>query len=229
MATTSWRSSLANIESRLRRSLGLSGPVDLALERPLQLLPVVIVDDSTRPGTATQVRGRRFRATYNNSFAAGNRVSHWLFVSPPDSAAAARPDAFSGGVIIDRVTYSTVAAVNSNIVVMLGIFATSSVLGIGIPVAVANTDVYFVDPMRTDGEPAPLSASVITTQDPGIARRIWEHTHPSILGAGGVFTPPIVIPCGDIFLNWNSCLVFGISNLLTQATTVYVTYEGRVF
>jgi len=59
MATTRWRSSLANIETRLRRSLGIAGPIGLDLTDPLPMVPVVIADDARRPGSQP-FRGRRF-------------------------------------------------------------------------------------------------------------------------------------------------------------------------
>jgi len=59
MATSRWRSSIANVETRIRRSLGLAGPIGTDLPDPLQISPVMIVDDATRPGSAAQ-RGRRF-------------------------------------------------------------------------------------------------------------------------------------------------------------------------
>lgn len=60
MATQRWLSSLANIETRLRRSLGLAGPVGTKLDAPATVMPVVIVDDATRPGGHALVRGRGF-------------------------------------------------------------------------------------------------------------------------------------------------------------------------
>jgi hypothetical protein len=57
--TNKWSSSLGNIETRLRRSLGLSGPIGLTLPEPLPLQPIVLTDDATRPGSCT-FRGRRF-------------------------------------------------------------------------------------------------------------------------------------------------------------------------
>lgn len=52
--------SLANIEDRLRRSLGLVGEVGTSF-RP-DIIPVVIADDATRPGMST-TRNRRFTVT----------------------------------------------------------------------------------------------------------------------------------------------------------------------
>lgn len=60
MATERWLSSLANIETRLRRSLGLAGPVGTKLDAPATVTPVVIVDDATRPGGHALQRGRGF-------------------------------------------------------------------------------------------------------------------------------------------------------------------------
>ena len=62
MATSRWRSSLAGAENRLRRSLGLAGPINSELPDPLPLQPVILVDDATRPGSVigAGIRGRRW-------------------------------------------------------------------------------------------------------------------------------------------------------------------------
>lgn len=62
MPTDRWLSSLANIETRLRRSLGLAGPVGTRIEQPAIVQPVILADDATRPGAVVGagIRGRRF-------------------------------------------------------------------------------------------------------------------------------------------------------------------------
>lgn len=94
MSTKTWRSSLANVETRLRRSLGLAGPIDLGLPAPLPLQPVVLADDATRPGGGT-LRGRRFTAHLTASQPGAATVPAYLWVT--DSPY---------GVIIDRILLS---------------------------------------------------------------------------------------------------------------------------
>lgn len=52
--------SLANIEDRLRRSLGLVGEVGTSFSPDLK--PIILADDATRPGMST-TRNRRFTVT----------------------------------------------------------------------------------------------------------------------------------------------------------------------
>lgn len=57
MATRTWKSSLADAETRLRRAFGLTGPIGAELSDPLPLQPVIITADATRPGN-NGFRGR---------------------------------------------------------------------------------------------------------------------------------------------------------------------------
>lgn len=87
MATQRWKSSLANIEARLRRSLGIAGPVGLDLPDPLPLMPVVLADDLTRPGAASPFRGRRFRIAANAfTVLAADNGSQTIVTDAPNGA-----------------------------------------------------------------------------------------------------------------------------------------------
>lgn len=229
MATTRWRSSLSNIETRLRRSLGLAGPIELELAP--NLTPVVICDDATRPGTASEVRGRRWRTTKVVGLTSGQNGTVWLYVEQPQIATTGSQNtSYVGGVIVDAIEIGVGAAsVASSLQVGVAIFATPLVLAPGIPVAVTTKDVYFVDPMKFDGELAPLSTGSSATQTLYAARPIWEFQLAAPLAPA--MNAPIRALAGDLFLNWNSCLVVGTGVALGGGGTcnLWVTIAGRVF
>jgi hypothetical protein len=209
----------------LRRALSLSGPIDLEIQSqsPLHLQPVVIVDDVTRPGADAEFRGRHFRNTRTFSIAVGQTGSYWLFAEGPYGIG----EPFPGGVIIDSIDVSLNSTTAQTFHPVLGIYPRPLVLNPGIPIAVTQRDVFFVDPMKTDAEPAPLQTGISGTQTAYAARPIWEM---QIRTASGTFQlGPHVLPAGDIFLEWNSCLVFGTGQAVAQATTIYVNIAGRVF
>lgn len=228
MATSRWRSSLSNIETRLRRSLGLAGPIGLELPDPPPLTPVVIADDATRPGCGSELRGRRWRVTKTFSVLAGNQGSFWLFAEPPYAPSTGRPDNYSGGVIVDKIEMTFGTAIAAAVYVpQIAIFATPLAISPGIPIAVTTHDVYFVDPMKFDGEPAPLATGFDPVQTPNAARKVWEATIPM---ASSNFQSGLVAPnLGDIFLNWNSCLVIGNGVNAASSTALYLNVAGRVF
>lgn len=64
------------MEERLRRSLGLAGLIEAAFE-PLAV-PIVIVDDATRPGTATY-RNRGFQARHLITLTGGGVITSFAF------------------------------------------------------------------------------------------------------------------------------------------------------
>lgn len=225
MTTTRWRSSLANVETRLRRSLGLSGPIDLALDDPPILTPVIIADDATRPGTASEVRGRRFRATRSVATTGLQTGSVWLFVEPPAPFPSSVTTRNQGGVIIDDITVT----VNCNAAatayqLMLSYFSTNLVLAPGIPVALQK-QVYFVDPMKANGEPADLQIGADATVSPSVGTPIAEMQFVASGAANNV--APYRLFAGDLFLNWNSAICLG--NVNPVAAVLYVNFAGRIF
>lgn len=230
MTTSRWRSSLGNIETALRRKLGIAGPIGLELGEPSILTPVVIADDATRPGSSSALRGRRFRAFQTFSVGTAAQGSWFLLAdSPYVGTSQGRLDTYSGGVIIDRLTV-TCNSVTANSVYELAVvfWATPLLLAPGLPIAVSTFNVYMVDPMRIDAEPAPLQTGFSATQNPASSGRvIWQGQLNSGPGAGqGVYD----IPMGDVFLNWNSALAIGNPVAVGgAAVTVCFNISGRVF
>jgi hypothetical protein len=226
MATSKWRSSLANAETALRRALGLSGPIDLDLSPALT--PVVITADATRPGTASQLRGRRWRNCRTFSVNAAATGSYFLLCEEPSAQSSSRPNIFDGGVIIDGIQVTTNCAVaNTPFHLALVYFPNTLILSPGIPWNPNLVDSYFVDPMRVTAEPAHLTSDVngaiSVTTNGGLV--IWEG---QISAQPGGSTVPVDIPA-DLFLNWRSGIAIGNRTASAQAVTLYVNVQGRIF
>jgi len=224
MATSKWRSSLADIESRVRRSLGIAGPIDLAMEDPPKLTPVMIADDATRPGAASSYRGRRWMATVGISVAAGNRGSAWLFVDAPPGAGGSN-DPYKGGAIVDRLTIAVSAG--GALRWVMNTFPTDLVIGPpGIPIAVTPDNARYVDPTKSTVEVAPIAlygSAVVPPEAGGGGPQIARWRTPA---TAVNFQQDL-----DIFLNWNSALVIGIDPTTVPAATADAdfTFYGRIF
>lgn len=229
MATSRWRSSLANVETRLRRGLGISGPIDLELPQPAQLVPVVIADDLTRPGTASSLRGRYWRTSRAFSIAAARGCYGLLCVGSSQSLPPWRPNIFDNGVNVDEIEVFTNGVPVANSTVSIGIFYFPTVLVIapGLPIAIATNDVFYIDPMRVDAEPAPLQSGTNGAVDPatGGGRLIFEGKIDVHARAGGSVK---MSPAG-IFLNDNSALIIGTTLNVPAAQVITVNIAGRVF
>lgn len=229
MATSEWHSSLANVENRLRRSLGLSGPVDLALKP--ELTPVIVSDDSTRPGASSQLRGRFWMASVPIGIGVGQRGSAWLFCDAP-YANSGQVDFQQGGIIVDRITvgFRSVGGANTLRLTMYA-FPTDLVLAPGIPIAVTPNNARFCDPTRSGSEVAPVAlyGSGVTPPETGGGPQIyrWDLHGPV---AGGVVAGTLQEEL-KIFLNWNSALVVGIDPTTVPgfAEELAVSYQGRIF
>lgn len=225
MTTTRWRSSLGNIETALRRKLGIAGPIGLELGEPSVLTPVVIADDLTRPGASSALRGRRFRVSTN--FSAATQGAWFVLADAPYvGSTQGRPDTYAGGVVIDRITMSANCAAAIAFHPCVVYWPTPLMFAPGLPIAVTTFDGWMVDPMRIDAEPAPILTGVGNPQNPASAGRvIWEaqvHVGP---GLATVFDIP-----ADFFLNWNSAIAIGnrVSNG-GNPVTMYANISGRVF
>ena len=149
MPTSSWRSSLANVETRLRRSLGIAGPLRLKFDEPeTALTPVVIADDATRPGCSADNRGRRWACQFDMSVAAaGNGSNTWECAHP-------------NGVVVDSIQLTVVQAgapFTPLLPVRFGIMLQhAGMFPGGIGYAVTTRDGQMVDPMVTSSDTAPL-------------------------------------------------------------------------
>lgn len=222
MATTNWRSSLGNIETRLRRSLGIAGPI--ALEISKDLTPVVISDDSTRPGASSSFRGRRFKGALALSIAAATNGSVWAYCETPEGAT--RTDPYAGGVIIDMIDITPVVPALPASILQIGLvfFPTPLVLTPGIPVAVTEDLFYFSDPLRVPTEFAPVSGgfgNAVQVQTNG-GRLLWYRG----FRCDGVASVKLPV---DLFLNWNSCVAVGNLTNVASQLDLYVNVHGRIF
>lgn len=219
--TTSWRSSLAQIENRLRRSFGaVAGPIDLILSP--NLTPVVLADDSTRAGAPSGLRGRRWMATtsFGGTIAAGQRGSSWLYADgiygPSGSS-----DPYAGGVNVDGML---LCPSSSALLWTLYSFPTDLVLSPGIPLAVTPDNGVFVDgPRATESAPIALYGQNNLPPETGGGKQIWRYR---TSGGNATFYQPL-----EIFLNWNSALSIGIDPLTVPGAAVdcNVTFFGRIF
>jgi hypothetical protein len=224
MATTTWRSSLGNIETRLRRSLGIAGPI--ALEISKDLTPVVISDDSTRPGASSSLRGRRWKGTMTMQVAAAAQGSVWLFCDAPAAGSQSRTDPFAGGAILDYVDICPIVPTAPANIVQIGmvLFPTNLVIAPGIPTAVTNPGIYYSDPLRSSTEQAPLYI--------GYGNAVPVQTNGGILIWQGGFradgTTRFWWPT-EIFMNWNSCVAIGNLGAAAAAIDMYVNVHGRIF
>lgn len=231
MTTSRWRSSLQDVETRLRRSLGIAGPINLEMEDPPRLTPVVLSDDATRPGTAESLHNRRWRVNLPiGTIAAGQRGSSWLFADGPAAPSSSRPNTFIGGVIIDEIEISAVCPGTLTHIAYLGmfLFPTALVLSPGIPVVIAANTARFTDPCRSATEVAPVGTGfdIIVPPETGGGPMVWEM--PLLCNGNNRLRIK-----ADMFLNWNSALSFGQTALSGAAPVgglnLTVNVAGRVF
>jgi hypothetical protein len=140
-----------------------------------------------------------------------------------------RPNIFENGCNVDEIEVFVNCPVVANSVVSIGVFYFPTVLVIapGLPLAIATTDVFFIDPMRVDAEPAPLKSGVGAAVDPatGGGRLIFEGKIDVHASAGGSIK---MSPAG-IFLNDNSALIIGTTLNVPAAIVMTVNIAGRVF
>lgn len=209
MATTRWKSSLANVETRIRRSLGIAGPINSEIGDPLGIIPVVLVDDATRPGSVVGagIRGRR----WSWSPAAGivgttHRLIATLITDSPS------------GVIIRRVTISTNAGAGG-VFFRIGIAAPGATYPAG--ATPVTRDVNYVEGMLSATDLAPVLIGTSGAQDaePTVGIKVvWEMNLPNT-------NVPIIVPC-DFFLP-NGAGMWVASAITTG--TMGVNIAGEVY
>lgn len=226
MGTSKWSSSLGNAETRLRRLLGIAGPIDLAMEQPARLTPVIITEDATGPGTASSLRGRRFKTRLAVSVVQGSTGSAWLLVEEPVGPSAGRSERFSGGVVIDwlEIMAVTVPAPATIFQVGMIVFPTDLVISPGIPVGGFLPTVFYTDPLRSATEVAPLAqasapAGQLQTNGGIIVAEWW------MKGDG---LSRWLVPA-DMFLNYNSAIAFGNRIAVLANMDLAVNVHGRIF
>jgi hypothetical protein len=129
---------------------------------------------------------------------------------------------------VDAIEISAVSTVAGNITIGVFYFPTVLVLAPGLPIAIGTSNVFYVDPMRVDGEPAPLQTGNDGAVDPatGGGRKIWESR--ITFGAAGQ-AGTVKLQPADIFLNDNSALLIGITANAPGIVTWEVSAKGRVF
>lgn len=220
MATSKWQSSLANIEARLRRGLGIAGPISLALEEPPALTPVVLCDDLTRPGcVGTDYRGRRWAlSTSGGSFLVGTFATHWIVAGGLQTTVG---NAEKGGIVLDWVEFSWTTAAAANVLTLIKYASPFSAQP-----GVAIRDGFMVDPIGLPGFPGNYETSpcfagtAAATAVTAFGNRTWE---------GACATNAIHRVQLDYFLREQAYIAIGNSVAFTASTGLVITWRGRVF
>jgi hypothetical protein len=213
MATTRWRSSLANVEARMRRSLGIAGPIDLALSDPPILTPVAIADDLTRPGCASDLRGRRWAQSHNMAILAAANGSHALVCNAPN------------GAVIDSVFLSpaTQAAPATFVELQVRYFTVAQVAAAVIPYAVVTRAGFNVDPMNSNTDQGPCLEASSGIVAIGAGQPIWD----GIMRGDGLGSQLVPL---DLWLPNGAGLMIGnVSIVLAADLALTINYRGRWF
>jgi hypothetical protein len=225
VSTSRWASSLANIEARMRRSLGIAGPINLTLDKEPKLTPVVIADDLTRPGSvATDFRGRRFAissVTGTISFAARGQL-YWVAAGLNTSVG----NVGKGGVILDSLEFWWQSATPTQVI--------RTEIRMAVPwtthPAASIRDGFMVDPISDPGAPSVpplalqspmLSGFSVTVPAAGFGNRVWE-------GWQAANGSRVVIDL-DYFLHEQAFLTIGNVNTLAASAELGAVVRGRVF
>lgn len=218
MATSRWKSSLANIEARMRRSLGISGPINLALEDSPRIMPVAIADDFTRPGCATDLRGRRWASSQGTIVVGGGAVGG--VVLRCDAPAGAQ------GIVFDTLELAwtdSVAPATQLMTFEVMYWTAAQVQAGGLPFAVVTRGGLMVDPMNSATDAPPLlegNSTVVSALTGG--QGIW---FARLLGNGAAYR---TIPL-DLFLPRDAAIGFGNATVSAGAATFWYCWRGRVF
>lgn len=224
MTTSRWHSSLANIEARIRRSLGIAGPINLRLEDEPAVLPVMLVDDLTRPGASASIfRGRRWALSTGTGGIAGGAQGVAELVCSGLSTTVGNAD--RGGAIVDSLEMSWWGAVTTQ-VVEVSIYYVSP---LSASVTVQSRDGWMVDPIGPPGapgtyDPSPMligTSAVLAVGTTG--NRIWR-------GWARCDGTRQLINL-DLFLRETAYLAIGNSLPLVagQPAEPHFTFRGRVF
>jgi hypothetical protein len=229
VATSRWSSSLSNIEARIRRSLGIAGPINLTIDEQPKIQPVMIVDDATRPGAAaSDLRGRRWALTHVGNNVQGGASGCLFIVSRVPQTTVGLGD--KGGVIVDSLELSWRGAVTTQLIQTEVRYASSWET----EPAVSIRDGWMVDPIGNQGspgatvgsyEPSPMDAGGdAAVASGGFGVRIWEGT---LISNGW---QSVRIPL-DLFLWPTAFLVIGNSVPLVaaQPAQMFANWRGRVF
>lgn len=209
MATSRWKSSLANIEARMRRSLGIAGPIDLTLAEPPILQPVVLADDLTRPGCASDYRGRRYSLTFDVGTILAGAFGGWgMFTDCPT------------GLVVDSfsLTCSAVGAVSTE---MMGVFllAPSQIAAHPFPLTVFRSG-WMIDPNGGPSDVAP-SFSGQNNLIPVTGQRISQF---GIRSDARPWHAPL-----EVWLPFQGALMIGNFNAAVNDIRLLGTVRGRVF
>lgn len=159
MSTSKWSSSLANVETRIRRSLGIAGPIGAQLpDDPLPIQPVVLVDDATRPGGHLTVRGRSWMS-YFQVQGISDVTYTGNFLQVDDTGAGAIIDGFD----MTATMAATKTAPHILQLIVYGDVATASQPNVdSAPIRLP----MFVENMRNPQDYAPLKYAVFTNAAP---------------------------------------------------------------
>jgi hypothetical protein len=195
----------------MRRSLGIAGPIDLTLGEPPQLQPVVLADDLTRPGCASDFRGRRFSLTFEVGPIIAAAFGGWGTMTDAPN-----------GVVLDSFDVTVNADVVADIV-LIGVFllAPSQLGAHPFPLNAFRAG-WFTDPNDSPSAVAPMLAGqnnllAVTGQ------RIQQF---GIRGDGG--TPWLNVPLG-VWLPFNGALMIGNYGAPASPFRMQGNVRGRVF
>lgn len=223
MATTRWRSSLANIEARLRRSLGIAGPIGLTLGDAPPLTPVVISDDATRPGAASDFRGRRFMLNFDIQVGAGGGGSTTYQCDAPN------------GVVLDTLMLSAVQIggpfVPDVAINMMVHYQAIDMFPAGIGYGVVTRDGQMVDPMNNSADTAPIlagnSGAVAAVGMPIIRVRFNKDASPVVMPLA--LWLPMLRPDGSVPATHAARIAIGNNGPAPASMAFTGTIWGRVF
>lgn len=224
--TTLWKGSLGGIAERLRRSLAWTSAGGLNVEfsgSPINLQPVVIADDATRPGGGGP-RNRRWMTwarfedvPIGDTFWMGIATEGFLTGNVNSST----------GVIVDRIDIACEGQHNPTVVIIPPGGALPQFI---VDAVVANTRVpIFVDGMKTVNDWAPLWQGETAASDAGAP---WGGRYVYGVGVGdqaGVIPGSVLQIPTEIYLQPGSCLIVGPNIAQIDEMDWQVSILGRSY
>lgn len=221
MPTEKWSGSLGHVAERLRRALGWTSAGDFPLEfnRPSQLQPVALADDSTRPGA--------------NAYSERNR--RWMYPNQMDDQddqcwIGVGADTLGKGVIVDRVQFSIEKQAPCQLWIQPpGIVGTGAYPAwVDAAITAVQRGPLFVEGNRSLTDFAPMFWAVSTNAVPsGSGQLIWNAGVGDVLGAGGDIGRVVTIPL-EIYLQPGGWLYFTPGSAILELD-FQVTFFGRSF
>lgn len=227
MATTRWLSSLADLETRIRRVLRIAGPIETQLEQPAKVIPVAIAADLTVPGANVGGMSMRRWMSYHESLAP--------IAEDEFSGSFLQADTSSRGAIIDSVDICRHSSVNlpSDVRVRLMIFAPGLTPNDGSADLTTIRTPLFVEGTQSSSDFAPLGLAYFLSDalpvGGGSFVGLWLTEVPS--GTDNQMAARYLIPL-NVFLApgaWIGFVFDPSENADTEAMHWTVTWQGRAF